>query len=504
MAYILSLDQGTTSCRAFLFDEAARVVASAQREFTQHYPQPGWVEHSAPEIFDTQYQVTTETLQRAGVKTADIAGLGITNQRETLVVWNRKTGEPIAPAIVWQCRRTASLCEEGKRRGWEEKIHARTGLLLDPYFSGTKLKWVLDNVPGARPAAVRGELAAGTIDSWLLWKFTGGRAHATDVSNASRTLLLNLNTAEWDEELLDLWEIPPKILPRVLPSAGYFGETEESWFGRRIPILGVAGDQQAALFGQAGWKPGRVKSTYGTGSFVLLYTGEKPLRGRGKLLTTVAWKRDGKPVEYALEGSVFIAGAAIQWLRDELGILESASQSEALARSVPDSGGVYFVPAFVGLGAPHWDPAARGLIVGLTRGTRKEHLVRAALEAVAFQTRDLLEEMADGSEISRSDLRELRVDGGMAANDFFLQLQADCLGLPVVRPRWIETTALGAAFLAGLEAGIWKGLEEIERLWTPDRVFESSPGQSQMEANYSGWKKAVGLAQEWARQSVSP
>ena len=498
MPYILSLDQGTTSCRAFLFDAAARVVASAQREFTQHYPQPGWVEHSATEIFETQHRVCLETLKQAGVQLDQIAGLGIANQRETLVVWNRTTGEPVGPAIVWQCRRTAPLCEEGKRRGWEEKIHDLTGLLLDPYFSGTKLKWVLDNIPGARQGADHGDLAAGTIDSWLLWKFTGGRIHATDVSNASRTLLLNLDTAEWDEEMLDLLEIPPNILPRVLPSAGYFGETEESWFGRRIPILGVAGDQQAALFGQACWKPGRVKSTYGTGSFVLLYTGEKPLRGRGKLLTTVAWKRAGKPIEYALEGSVFIAGAAIQWLRDELGILESASQSEALARSVPDSAGVYFVPAFVGLGAPHWDPAARGLIVGLTRGTRKEHLVRAALEAVAFQTRDLLEEMASSSEISRSDLRELRVDGGMAANDFFLQLQADCLGFSVVRPRLIETTALGAAFLAGLEAGVWKGLEEIEPLCTPDRVFKPSPGRSQMEANYSGWKKAVGLAKQWA------
>ena len=501
MPYILSLDQGTTSCRAFLFDQSAKVMASAQCEFTQHYPQPGWVEHSATEIFETQYQVCKEALKSSGVAAGEIVALGITNQRETLVVWNRATSEPIAPAIVWQCRRTASLCEEWKKRGWEEKVQSRTGLLLDPYFSGTKLRWILDNVSGARQAAERGELAAGTIDSWLLWKLTGGKVHATDVTNASRTLLLDLDTGQWDPELLDLFEIPASILPRVLPTATHFGETDESWFGRKIPILSMVGDQQSALFGQACWRPGQVKSTYGTGSFVLLHTGEKPQRGSGRLVTTVAWKRGKNPIEYAVEGSVFVAGAAIQWLRDQLGLLESAAQSEALARSVPDTAGVYFVPAFVGLGAPHWDPLARGMMVGLTRGTKREHIVRAALEAVAFQTRDLLEEMAGASEIQKSNLSELRVDGGMAANDFFLELQADCLGLPVIRPRFIETTVLGAAYLAGLEAGMWKDLKELEPLWEADRTFEPSRNSSRMRDAYEGWKKAVALTREWARNA---
>ncbi len=500
MPYILALDQGTTSCRAFLFDEKASVAVSARKEFTQHYPQPGWVEHSATEIFETQLQVASETLRQAGVRAGDIAGLGITNQRETLVVWNRKTGEPISPAIVWQCRRTASLCEEGKSKGWEEKIHQRTGLLLDPYFSGTKLKWILDNVSGARQAAERNELAAGTVDSWLVWKLTGGAVHATDVSNASRTLLLNLDTAEWDEEMIRLLDIPSNILPQVLPSSARFGETDASWFGEKIPILGIAGDQQAALFGQACWKPGMVKSTYGTGSFVLLHTGEIPQRGHKRLISTVAWKRNENPVEYALEGSVFIAGAAVQWLRDELKILDSATASEAMARTVPDTGGVFFVPAFVGLGAPHWEPEARGMIIGLTRGTQREHLVRAALEAVAFQTRDLMEEMGGGS--TKNTIRELRVDGGMAANDLFLQLQADVLGLPVIRPSCIETTVRGAAFLAGLEAGVWKSLDELEELWTADRVFEPSKDRGGIESAYSGWKRAVELTCKWARRST--
>jgi glycerol kinase len=498
MPYILSLDQGTTSCRAFIFDEAGKIVASAQREFTQHYPQPGWVEHSPTEIFETQIQVCREALGQGAVRAEQIAALGITNQRETVVVWDRASGEPVTNAIVWQCRRTASLCEEWKQRGREEAIRAKTGLLLDPYFSGTKLKWILDNLPGARKRAERGELAAGTIDSWLLWKLTGGAVHATDVSNASRTLLWNLDRGEWDDDLLALFDIPAALLPKVLPSGARFGETLESWFGCRLPILAVMGDQQAALFGQACWCPGRVKSTYGTGSFVLLHTGEKPLRGHGRLLTTVAWKRGHHPTEYALEGSVFIAGAALQWLRDGLGILKSAAQSEALACSVDDSAGVYFVPALVGLGAPHWDPRARGLIVGLTRGTRREHIVRAALEAVAFQTRDLLEEMCAGPEVK---LEEFRVDGGMAANNFFLQFQADCLDLPVVRPRVSETTALGVAFLAGLEAGVWNGLAEIEQLWVPDRVFEPSKNRSRVEAAYAGWKKAVQLARAWPDRS---
>ncbi|HLE37010.1 MAG TPA: glycerol kinase GlpK, partial [Candidatus Acidoferrales bacterium] len=498
MRYILSIDQGTTSCRAFVFDESGKAVASAQREFAQHYPQPGWVEHSATEIFQTQYQVCCDALARAAVPSEQIAALGITNQRETVVVWDRATGEPITNAIVWQCRRTAPLCEEWKQRGWEEDIRARTGLLLDPYFSGTKLRWILDNVPGARRAAERGELAAGTIDSWLLWKLTGGAVHATDVSNASRTMLLNLDRGEWDTELLRLFDIPQALLPRVLPSATCYGETQEAWFGRRLPILALVGDQQAALFGQACWRPGMVKSTYGTGSFVLLHTGEKPLRGRGRLLSTVAWKRGENPTEYALEGSVFVAGAALQWLRDGLGVLESADQSEALASSVADSGGIYFVPAFVGLGAPHWDPSARGLIVGVTRGTRREHLVRAALEAVAFQTQDLLTEMTADSPVQ---VRELRVDGGMAANNFLLQFQADCLGLPVIRPCQTETTALGAAFLAGLEAGVWRGLDEIEQLWSPDRVFEPAQNRAYAETAYAGWKKAVQLARSWSSQA---
>ncbi len=501
MRYILSLDQGTTSCRAFIFDQSAKVVASAQCEFTQSYPRPGWVEHSATEIFDRQYQVCKEALNISGVKIEDVAALGITNQRETLVVWDRNTSKPIAPAIVWQCRRTASLCREWKKCGWEKEIQEKTGLPLDPYFSGTKLRWILDNVSGARQAALKGTLAAGTIDSWLLWKLTGGKIHATDITNASRTLLLNLETGQWDQDLLDLFEIPYSLLPRILPTTTHFGETDESWFGTGIPILSMIGDQQSALFGQTCWLPGQVKSTYGTGSFVLLHTGKKPQRENKRLVTTVAWKRGENPIEYAVEGSVFVAGAAIQWLRDQLGLLSSAAQSEALAKSVSNTAGVYFVPAFVGLGAPHWDPMARGIMVGLTRGTRREHIILAALEAVAFQTRDLLEEMAGTSDIERSNLRELRVDGGMAANDFFLQLQADCLGLPVIRPRFIETTVLGAAYLAGLQAGLWNGEGELESLWEVDRTFEPSKETDNMKSAYEKWKRAVALAREWSRNT---
>src|SRR6266536_5543384 len=450
MKYILALDQGTTSSRAIIFDRAGSIKALAQREFPQFFPRPGWVEHDANDIWSTQAGVAAQALAQAGLTPGDIAAIGITNQRETTVVWDRKTGNPICHAIVWQDRRTAAMCDRLKARGLEKLIRKKTGLVLDAYFSGTKLQWILQHVPGAREKAKAGELAFGTVDSWLVWNLTGGRSHVTDVSTASRTMLFNIRKGEWDDELLDLLDVPRSVLPEVRSSSEVFGEA--SHFSSAIPIAGIAGDQQAALFGQVCNRPGMVKNTYGTGCFMLMNTGAKPIASKNNLLTTIAWQV-GKRTEYALEGSIFIAGAVVQWLRDGLGIIKSSSEVEALAAQVPDNGGVYLVPAFAGLGAPHWDPYARGVIAGITRGTRAAHIGRAALEGIAYQVMDVLKAMEADAGIR---LKELRVDGGACANDLLMQFQSDLLGVPVVRPRVSETTAIGAAYLAGLAVGYWK------------------------------------------------
>ncbi|KIQ54317.1 glycerol kinase GlpK, partial [Meiothermus taiwanensis] len=444
MPYILALDQGTTSSRAIVFDLEGRPQAMAQQEFMQHFPQPGWVEHDPLEIWQTQLRVAQEAIQRAGIQPGEIVALGITNQRETTVLWERATGRPVHRAIVWQDRRTAPICDELRKEGYEALFRQKSGLVLDAYFSGTKVKWLLQNVPGLRERARKGELCFGTIDSWLIYNLTGGRVHATDVSNASRTLLFNLHTLRWDEELLGILGLPEALLPEVRPSAGLFGETLPELFGAPIPIAGVAGDQQAALFGQACFSPGMAKNTYGTGCFLLMHTGQERVASQNGLLTTLAWQLEGQPPEYALEGSVFVAGAVVQWLRDGLGIIQSSSEVEDLARQVERTDGVYLVPAFVGLGAPYWDAYARGTIVGLTRGSSKAHLARAALEAIAYQSRDVLEAMKADAGLK---LSELRVDGGATVNDLLMQFQADILGTPVVRPQVTETTALGAAYL---------------------------------------------------------
>jgi len=492
--FILALDQGTTSSRAILFDRDGRAVASAQREFAQHYPQPGWVEHDANDIWTSQYEVARAAIAKAGIDARSIAAIGIANQRETTVVWDRMTGEPICKAIVWQCRRTAADCEALKARGLDALIRERTGLLLDAYFSGTKLAWILNHVPQARARAERGELAFGTIDTWLIWKLSGGRVHATDVSNASRTLLFNIHTLDWDERILAELDIPRALLPEVRPSSHYYGDSLPALFnGAGIPIAGDAGDQQAALFGQGCFIAGTAKNTYGTGAFMLMNTGRTPIHSKHGLLTTVAWGIDGT-VNYALEGSVFIAGAAIQWLRDELGLIGSAAESETLAKSVADTQGVYVVPAFVGLGAPYWDMNARGTIVGLTRGSGRAHIVRATLEAIAFQTRDVLQAMQADAGIA---LRELRVDGGAAANDFLMQFQADLLGVPVLRPAQTESTALGAATLAGLAVGFWKNREDIAGRHEAMRTFAPALAPEQSERHYAGWRRAVDRARAW-------
>jgi glycerol kinase len=492
--YVLALDQGTSGSTALVVDPDGRVLARGYAELPQYYPRPGWVEHDPEEIWGTVGQAATAALTRARVNGGEIAAVGITNQRETAVVWERGSGKPIHRAIVWQCRRTAEMCDRLRADGAEPMVRERTGLVLDAYFSGTKIRWLLDEVPGARSRAERGELAFGTVDSWLLWKLTGGAVHATDVSNASRTLCLNLKTIDWDDEMLSLLGVPRAMLPRVMPSAGVFGETVDlGWLPRGVPVAGIAGDQQAALFGQACYEIGSAKNTYGTGCFVLLNTGTTPVASRHGLLTTIAWQIDGKTT-YALEGSVFIAGAAIQWLRDGLGLLETAGESQALAESVPDTGGVYFVPAFVGLGAPYWDMYARGTIVGITRGTTSAHLVRAALEAIAYQSRDVLEAMAaDAGE----PIRALRVDGGAAANDFLCQFQADVMNVPVERPLTIETTALGAAGLAGLGAGVWKSLGDFAARAAIERTFVPSMDAGLREARYRSWRRAVERAREW-------
>ncbi len=493
MAFILALDQGTTSSRAILFDHAGAVHAMAQREFRQIFPQNGWVEHDPLEIWKTQLQVAQEAMQSASISAADIAAIGITNQRETTVLWNRVTGQPIHNAIVWQDRRTAPLCDRLAADGHLQSIQQKTGLIVDSYFSATKLRWLLDNVPGARAAAQRGELAFGTIDTWLLWNLTAGRVHLTDVSNASRTMLFNIHTLRWDDDLLKLLDIPREILPQVRSCSEIYGETESSFFGRAIPIGGVAGDQQAALFGQTCFEAGLAKNTYGTGCFLLMNVGDTPMASKNRLLTTIAWQR-GEKLEYALEGSVFIGGAVVQWLRDGLKIINAAADIEKLAATVPDSAGVYLVPAFAGLGAPHWDPHARGTIVGLTRGVTAAHIARAALESIAFQVADLLDAMQSDSQIR---IAQLRVDGGAAANDLLMQFQADLLRVPIVRPKVTETTALGAAYLAGLAVGFWKSPQDVQANWQIESTFEPQRPETEMLERRRRWSKAISRALDW-------
>ncbi len=493
--YVLALDQGTTSCRALLFDREGNIVGVAQKEFSQIYPRAGWVEHNPEEIWSTQYGVIAELVAKTRINPGEIAALGITNQRETTVVWDKHTGEPVYNAIVWQCRRTADICDRLKSKGLEDTFRSKTGLVLDAYFSGTKVKWILDHVDGARAKALKGDLLAGTMDTWLIWKLTGGQLHVTDYSNASRTLLFNIRKLNWDEELLKELEVPAQMLPRVKSSSQVLGYTGPGQFlGHKVPIAGVAGDQQAALFGQVCFEPGMVKNTYGTGCFMLMNTGNRLYSSKNGLLTTIAWGIDGQ-VEYALEGSIFIAGAAIQWLRDGLRILEESPDSEYFAGKVEDAGGVYLVPAFVGLGAPYWDMKARGAILGLTRGSTKEHLIRAALDSLAYQTRDVLGAMEADSGIQ---LKTLRVDGAAVANNLLMQFQADILGTAVERPRVIETTALGAAYLAGLAVGFWKDKNELTGNWQLERRFECRMESTQREKLYSGWKRAVERSMNWA------
>jgi glycerol kinase len=490
LKYLLALDQGTSSSRSIVFDDSGRIVAQAQREFRQYYPQPGWVEHDPIEIRDTQFATAREALAMAGLRPRDIAAIGIANQRETTVVWERASGRPIHPAIVWQDRRSEPLCAALRQAGLESLIAARTGLVVDAYFSGTKIQWILDTVPGARAAAERGELAFGTIDSWLAWQLTGGRLHVTDVSNASRTMLFDIGRGDWDDTLLQAMRVPRAMLPTVLPSSHSFGETDADLFGAPIPIGGIAGDQQAALFGQACFEAGMAKNTYGTGCFMLMHTGARFEPSRNGLVATAA-AQPGRVAQYALEGSVFIGGAVVQWLRDGLRAIESSSDIEALAASVPDSGGVVFVPAFTGLGAPYWRPDAKGAITGLTRGSTIAHVARAALESIAFQSAALLLAMErDGG----APITELRVDGGASVNDLLMQFQADLLGIPVVRPGVVETTALGAAYLAGLAAEVWPGTEQLSRQWRAERRFEPAMARAQAAGLMAAWEQAVGRA----------
>jgi len=492
--YVMALDQGTTSCRAILFDKESKIVGVTQKEFTQIYPKAGWVEHDADEIWSTQYGVIAELIAKTGIKVDEIASIGITNQRETTVVWDKNTGKPVYNAIVWQCRRTTTICDDLKAKGYEDVVREKTGLVVDAYFSGTKVKWILDNVEGARAKAEKGELLFGTTDTWLIWKLTGGKVHVTDYSNASRTMMFNIRELDWDKELLEMLDVPQEMLPEVHNSSEVYGNTDAGVFlGFEVPIAGVAGDQQAALFGQACYEPGDAKNTYGTGCFMLMNTGSKIYTSKHGLLTTIAWGIDGK-VEYALEGSTFIAGAAIQWLRDGLKVIDVAPDSEYYAKKVKDSDGVYFVPAFVGLGAPYWDMRARGGIFGLTRGTTKYHIIRAALDSLAYQTKDVLGSMEADSGIS---LKSLRVDGGAVANNLLMQFQADILGTRVDRPEIIETTALGAAYLAGLAVGFWKSKEELASRWLLDRRFEPDMEEEKKAKLYKGWLKAVERTKDW-------
>lgn len=493
--YILALDQGTSSSRALLFDHTGGVLHQAQQALASHFPQPGWVEQDPTALWQSQLGVARQVLQEANVSTAQVAALGLTNQRETTLIWDRRSGEPIAPAIVWQCRRTAPLVEALRAQGYEADIRQRTGLVLDAYFSATKVRWLLDHVPGARQLASQGHLAFGTVDTWLLYQLSGGRLHCTDASNASRTMLYNIHTCAWDDDILRALDVPASLLPEVRDSSGDFGATSATCFdGAALPIGGVIGDQQGALFGQACFTPGMVKNTYGTGSFVLMHSGSRAGPAHEGLLTTIAWRIGGR-TSYALEGSIFITGATLQWLRDELQIIDSAAESETLAASVPDTSGVYLVPAFTGLGAPHWDMYARGLLVGLTRGTKKAHLVRAALEAMAYQTRDVIDRMASAADV---DVSTLRVDGGAAANDLAMQFQSDILHLPVQRPRMVETTAWGAACLAGLAVGYWQNQDELTACWRAEREFTPCMPAVRREALYGGWQEAVRRAGGWA------
>lgn len=493
--YVMALDAGTTSNRCILFDQEGRICSMAQKEFRQMFPQPGWVEHDANEIWSTQLGVAVEAMSKIGAKAADIAAIGITNQRETVIVWDKKTGEPIYNAIVWQCRRTSAIADELKARGLEETFRRKTGLMIDAYFSATKIKWILDNVPGARRRAKAGELLFGTVETWLIWKLTAGRVHVTDYSNASRTMLFNINSLEWDQEILEELEIPAAMLPTPVPSSQIYGYADSSFLGAEIPIAGAAGDQQAALFGQACYADGEAKNTYGTGCFLLMNTGQKPVFSENGLVTTIAWGLDGK-VNYALEGSIFVAGASIQWLRDQMRLIDSAEDSEYWANKAHGTHGCYVVPAFTGLGAPHWDQYARGTIVGITRGTNKNHIIRATLESIAYQVCDVIDAMRADSGI---DLRSLKVDGGASANNFLMQFQADLLDRPVNRPSCVESTALGAAYLAGLAVGFWTSKEEVVKNIQLDRVFIPQIEKEERDKKRRGWNKAVKYAFGWAK-----
>jgi glycerol kinase len=493
--YILALDQGTTSSRSVVFDKKGNIVSVAQKEFTQYFPKPGWVEHDPLEIWSSQASTAAEATTKKGIYGADIAAIGITNQRETVVVWDRKTGKPVYNAIVWQDKRTSNYCDELKSQGKSKLIREKTGLVIDSYFSGTKVKWILDNVEGARKMAEAGDLIMGTIDSWLIWNMTKGELHITDVTNASRTLLFNINTLEWDDELLELFNIPKSMLPQVKQSSEIYGSTNPNFFASKIPIAGIAGDQQAALFGQMCTKPGMVKNTYGTGCFMLMNIGEKPIVSENNLLTTVAWSINGK-THYALEGSIFIAGAVVQWLRDSLKIIKKSEDVEKLAASVDSTEGVYLVPAFAGLGAPYWNQHAKGSIFGLTRGSTDAHIARAALESIAFQTMDVLKAMEADSKIS---IKELRVDGGATVNNLLMQFQADVLNTSTVRPKVIETTVMGAAYLAGLAVGFWESLEEIQEIWQVDANFDPTTERKEIEQNIKGWYRAIDAVEYWSK-----
>ncbi len=493
--YILALDQGTTSSRSVVFDKKGNIVSVAQKEFTQYFPKPGWVEHDPLEIWSSQASTAAEATTKKGIYGADIAAIGITNQRETVVVWDRKTGKPVYNAIVWQDKRTSTYCDELKSQGKSKLIREKTGLVIDSYFSGTKVKWILDNVEGARKKAEAGDLIMGTIDSWLIWNMTKGELHITDVTNASRTLLFNINTLEWDDELLELFNIPKSMLPQVKQSSEIYGSTNPNFFASKIPIAGIAGDQQAALFGQMCTKPGMVKNTYGTGCFMLMNIGEKPIVSENNLLTTVAWSINGK-THYALEGSIFIAGAVVQWLRDSLKIIKKSEDVEKLAASVDSTEGVYLVPAFAGLGAPYWNQHAKGSIFGLTRGSTDAHIARAALESIAFQTMDVLKAMEADSKIS---IKELRVDGGATVNNLLMQFQADVLNTSTVRPKVIETTVMGAAYLAGLAVGFWESLEEIQEIWQVDANFDPTTERKEIEQNIKGWYRAIDAVEYWSK-----
>ncbi|MDO4451534.1 MAG: glycerol kinase GlpK [Lachnospiraceae bacterium] len=494
--YIMALDAGTTSNRCILFNEKGEMCSVAQKEFTQYFPQPGWVEHDANEIWSTQLGVAVEAMNKIGASAKDIAAIGITNQRETAIVWDKETGEPVYNAIVWQCRRTSDYCDKLKEEGMTEFFRKKTGLVIDAYFSATKVKWILDNVDGAREKAEEGRLLFGTVETWLIWRLTKGRVHVTDYSNASRTMLFNINTLEWDNEILQKLQIPKKMLPEVKPSSCVYGMTDSSFFGDEIAIGGAAGDQQAALFGQTCFQEGEAKNTYGTGCFLLMNTGEKPVFSNHGLVTTIAWGLDGK-VNYALEGSIFVAGAAIQWLRDEMKLIDSAKDSESLAQKVEDTNGCYVVPAFTGLGAPHWDQYARGTIVGITRGVNRYHIIRATLESLAYQVHDVLAAMKADSGIS---IPALKVDGGASANDFLMQVQADIMDAPVIRPKCVETTAMGAAYLAGLAVGYWADKEDVVKNWQKDKEFKPKITEEEREKKIKGWNKAVKYSYEWAKE----